>query len=149
MMHQKAILFGDTASAARILKTDSPRKAKTLGRAVKDFDENVWNANREQIVREGNICKFTLAISEEGLRFGSGSNGELIRLSLKELLLSTGERELIEASPFDKIWGVGFRPDNAAQNRKSWGLNLLGKALMEVRDLLRAQPEAAEGGEKA
>jgi predicted NAD-dependent protein-ADP-ribosyltransferase YbiA (DUF1768 family) len=138
MMHQKALLFNDTQTAAKILKAGlHPRKVKALGRAVENFDEKIWNENRGRIVREGSMAKFTLAVSEEGLRLGSGENGDLIGMSLRDLLLSTGDRELVEASPYDSIWGVGFAPGTAAQNREHWGLNLLGIALMETRALLR------------
>lgn len=62
------------------------------------------------------------------------------------LLLGTGERELVEASPFDRVWGIGFREKDVIKaGRDRWGQNLLGKALMEVRGLLRAEEDA--GGE--
>jgi len=56
--------------------------------------------------------------------------------NLRAQLLATGERELVEASPMDRIWGVGFAERNAGANRQRWGLNLLGKALMDVRGRL-------------
>lgn len=84
-----------------------------------------------QIVVDGNYHKFTA--SEDAGR-------------LREMLLATGERELVEASPMDRIWGVGFNPANAGRNRERWGLNLLGKALMRVRT--RLSEEAAGPDEK-
>lgn len=54
------------------------------------------------------------------------------------MLLETGDRLLVEASPYDKIWGVGYSAANAAANEGNWGENLLGKALMRVRDRLRS-----------
>ncbi|GKT40362.1 N-glycosidase R617 [Colletotrichum spaethianum] len=124
MMHDKALLFSDADVALSVLKADHPRKVKTLGRKVKGFDEALWNANRERIVREGNLLKFRCAPE------------------LKEKLLATGERELVEASPLDRIWGIGFSPEKApASDRSCWGLNLLGKVLMEVRTTLRKEQE--------
>ena len=146
MMHHKALLFNDLPSAAAVLKAAHPRKAKTLGRAVANFDEATWAAARLQIVHDANVGKFTRAVSEQGLCRGSGGQGHPVATSggsLRALLLATGERELVEASPFDRIWGVGFRPADAPYFRDEWGLNLLGQALMAVRTELRA---AEEGG---
>jgi ribA/ribD-fused uncharacterized protein len=89
-MHHKALLFQDGATALEILKAGSPRKAKSLGRAVANFDEDVWKEHRERIVREGNYFKFTKAVNEDGM-------------GLRDRLLSTGDRELVEASPFDPV----------------------------------------------
>jgi ribA/ribD-fused uncharacterized protein len=63
---------------------------------------------------------------------------------MQKLLLATGDRELVEASPFDKIWGVGFSEKGAERNRHKWGQNLLGKALMTVRDRLREQEKGGQ-----
>jgi len=128
MMYHKAMLFHDTAIAEEVMAASSPRKHKALGRAVHGFDNDTWNKHRKEIIEAGNWEKFTRA-EEEGLR---------------EKLLATGDRELVEASPFDRIWGVGFGEENASKNRKNWGLNLLGKALMRVRDRLREEKANAE-----
>ncbi|GFP55931.1 N-glycosidase R617 [Trichoderma asperellum] len=145
MMYQKAILFNDHAVAAKILEPGlHPRKIKALGRQVANFSEAMWNANREAIVRRGNQLKFTNAVTEEGFCLGTSGDIPLFRNSLKETLLRTGERELVEASPFDRIWGVGFKPADADANRQRWGLNLLGKALMEVRDMLKEEESKNE-----
>jgi len=69
-------------------------------------------------------------------------------LTLRERLLATGEREIVEASPMDKIWGIGFGWKNAEKRRAHWGLNLLGKALMKARDRLRAEAEEEKEGKK-
>jgi ribA/ribD-fused uncharacterized protein len=66
-------------------------------------------------------------------------------VNLKALLLATGERELVEASPMDRIWGIGFGEKNAGRARRHWGLNLLGKALMDVRKRLREEEGKKEG----
>lgn len=84
---------------------------------------------KSRIVEEGNYHKFTISEDAERLRL---------------LLMQTGERELVEASPMDRIWGVGFNEKNAGYNRKKWGQNLLGKALMVVRERLREE-EAKKG----
>ncbi|KAJ0160949.1 N-glycosidase [Colletotrichum tanaceti] len=122
MMHGKALLFADADAALAILAADHPRKVKALGRGVRGFDGARWDAERERVVREGNLLKFRGAPH------------------LRARLLATGSRELVEASPTDRIWGIGFAPDKApASDRKRWGLNLLGKALMEVREALREE----------
>ncbi len=140
MMYQKAILFGDTEVAESILAADHPRKVKALGRKVKGFTEKKWAYNRERIVRQGNILKFTNAVTEEGFGKGTTKDCAPIEGSLKEMLLATGTKELVEASPMDRLWGVGYTPEEAPTSRAKWGQNLLGKALMEVRGVLKAQP---------
>ncbi|WP_372446820.1 NADAR family protein [Microbispora oryzae] len=120
MMAHKAWLFGDARTAEQILAADHPGEAKKLGRAVRDFDEQAWNARRFDIVVRGNIAKF-------------GQNAELRRY-----LLATGKRVLVEASPYDRIWGIGLTAgDERAATPATWqGLNLLGFALMAARDAL-------------
>lgn len=137
MMYHKAILFNDQAVADEILQAGHPRNVKALGRKVQNFSEDTWKKHRVDIVRKGNLLKFTTAVTEEGFRKGTGENAPLIDGSLREMLLATGTSEIVEASPFDKIWGIGFKADVAEKARKHWGLNLLGKALMEVREQLR------------
>ena len=139
MMYQKAMLFGDAEVAAEILVAEHPRTVKGLGRKVRNFDEKKWVKARDAIVCKGNLLKFTTAVTEEGFRKGTSSKAEdipLIEGSLKEMLIATGDKEIVEASPYDRIWGVGFTAKDADQNRKRWGLNLLGKALMQVREEL-------------
>ncbi|KAK2615566.1 hypothetical protein N8I77_002312 [Diaporthe amygdali] len=132
MMYQKAKLFEDDKIADKILagKDFHPRKIKELGREVAGFDESTWVAEREQIVKKGTWLKMTKPLRDKQVNLG-------------ELLLETGDRELVEASPFDRVWGVGFRAKDAENNRERWGLNLLGKALMAVRERLRE-----DGGER-
>jgi ribA/ribD-fused uncharacterized protein len=77
---------------------------------------------------------------------GTGKDEEV--KGLRERLLETGERELIEASPSDRIWGIGFGKNNAEANKERWGLNLLGKALMRVRERLREEGGVVGGDEK-
>lgn len=120
MMAKKAELFNDLEMLEAIIAVKSPAEAKALGRNVKNFDATVWDEKRYEIVVEGNFHKFS-------------QNEEL-----KDFLLNTGSRTLVEASPVDKIWGIGLSADDVkAENPLRWnGLNLLGFALMEVRDQL-------------
>lgn len=122
MMYRKAILFDDAPTAAEIMSTIDPRTQRALGRAVKNFDDKVWGANRSAIVEEGSYWKFKRDPTA---------------------LLGTGDRELVEASPMDRIWGIGFGPAKAnTRNRHKWGMNLLGQALMEARRRLMEEREA-------
>lgn len=144
-MYQKAILFNDTTIAAQILSTpqDDPRKVKALGRQVSNFTDSEWNKNRLEIVRRGTLLKFTRPVDEEDGKWIAGDGR-----SLREMLLDTGERELVEASPMDRIWGIGFGARNAGKvGRERWGFNLLGKALMAVREELAKGEEAKGAGE--
>jgi len=121
MMAQKALLFGDSEAFQKIISAESPEKAKATGRQVRPFNEEIWIPKRMEIVIRGNLHKFTQ------------------NKNLKEFLINTKDKVLVEASPFDKIWGIGMKDDDErAKNPKCWkGLNLLGFALMEVRDFFQ------------
>jgi len=156
MMYQKALLFNDPETGARILEADHPRDVKALGRQVRGFDDGTWKAGRERIVREGSYLKFTRPlhlypapeVSAEGVGEGEEEGNGTATLTLRQMLLTTGDTELVEASPYDNIWGIGFRAGEAAtRSRHKWGLNLLGKALMEVRKQLREEVEGGGMGE--
>ena len=118
MMAEKAKLFKDEDSYSKILATKHPHEAKKLGRLVEGFNIPIWKTQCFEIIKRGNLLKF----SQDK--------------NLQNYLLSTHPRILIEASPYDEIWGIGLKADNpSAQNPSTWrGLNLLGFALMEVRD---------------
>ena len=120
MMAGKAKLFGDEEMLQKIIDCRTPAEAKKLGRKVRNFDNDIWLKNRYEIVLDGNKHKF--------------SQGE----TLKAFLLNTGNRVLVEASPYDAIWGVGLAADyKGIHDPNNWkGLNLLGFVLMEVRDFL-------------
>lgn len=133
MMVQKALLFSDASTASLMLATTDPAQHKALGRVVENFDEEVWDANKERIVEEENWWKFTR--SEDGV--------EMCRR-----LLETGEREIVEASPFDRVWGVGFNEGVAGRNTGRWGQNLLGRALERVRGRLREEGKKEKKEEK-
>jgi ribA/ribD-fused uncharacterized protein len=126
VMYRKAKLFGAHRIAEEILYAEYPKKCKALGRSREiPFDENIWYKERENIYREVLIDKFSLP-------------------RLKKELLATENKILVEASPFDKIWGIGYGEDHPYATRPSkWkGLNLLGKVLMEVREYHAEQSQA-------
>ncbi|MCE6997517.1 NADAR family protein [Saccharothrix sp. S26] len=121
MMWGKARLFDDAETAERVLAARTPGEAKALGRRVRGFTEDAWVAHRLEIVVRGNLAKF-------------GAHDDL-----RAFLLGTGDRVLVEASPLDRVWGIGLAADDErAADPATWlGLNLLGEALMEVRARLR------------
>lgn len=123
MMAKKAKLFQDEEVFQKIITAEKPAVAKALGREVKNFNADVWNQSAYAIVVEGNQHKF--------------KQNE----ALKKFLLTTKEKVLVEASPADAIWGIGLAQDAAdALNPFRWpGTNLLGFALMEVRDSLKKE----------
>ena len=123
MMSEKAKLFGDMDIYNKIMNSNSPKEYKDLGRLVKNFDEKIWNENKYPIVLKGCLAKFS-----------SNRN-------LKEKLLLTGDAILVEASPYDRIWGVKLsKNDPRINDPNQWlGENLLGKVLMEVREILRKE----------
>ncbi|KAK0856952.1 hypothetical protein LTS02_010396 [Friedmanniomyces endolithicus] len=134
MMYRKALLFKDTATAAEILKTTSPRKQKGLGRQIQGYDQAKWEEARIAIVQRGNLLKFSQCTNVASMKMDDV--GEPV--PLKSLLLATGVHDLVEASPFDEIWGIGFKAEVALSvSRAQWARNLLGKALMYVREELR------------
>jgi ribA/ribD-fused uncharacterized protein len=120
MMAEKARLFGDKTTLAKIIAAQTPQDAKGLGRKVKEFDSEVWERECTEIVVRGNHAKFAQ------------------NPRLKAWLLGTAPMVLVEASPVDAIWGIGLhRDDKRSGNPYDWqGSNLLGFALMRVRDLL-------------
>lgn len=123
MMFCKAKLFGDEAAAAKILAAPHPKAQKAIGRTVAGYDEATWVERRSRIVALGCYAKFSQ------------------NPALKEALLETGESLLVEASPWDRIWGVGLgENDPRILDQSQWqGLNLLGQALSEVRSRLAAE----------
>ena len=121
MMAQKALLFNDLSSYYKIISCNHPGKAKALGRKVSNFKDDLWQEQRFNIVVSGNYYKFS-------------QNPDL-----QEYLLSSSKRVLVEASPKDRIWGIGLAESELNINNPSkWkGLNLLGFALMEARKLIQ------------
>lgn len=121
MMAGKARLFGDEAIFEEIMKARDPSVQKKLGRKVANFDSEVWNAHAREIVYQGNLAKF--------------SQHE----KLKAVLMDTGDRTIVEASPMDMIWGIGMAEDDPqAPHPHLWqGTNWLGECIQRVRDTLR------------
>lgn len=117
MMAEKARLFRDEAQLAAILEAKTPADAKAFGRAVQNYDDKAWERHRVEAVVRGNVAKF-------GQNAGLGAH-----------LASTGDRILVEASPRDRIWGIGMGASNPdALDPAKWrGRNLLGFALVEAR----------------
>jgi hypothetical protein len=118
MMAEKARLFGDEKARAEILAVHGPADAKHKGRQVRGFSDEVWDARRFELVVEGNVHKF--------------SHNPALR---QYLLEETRGHVLVEASPVDRVWGIGLAQDDPRATKPSqWrGLNLLGFALMEAR----------------
>ncbi|WP_254086759.1 NADAR family protein [Dawidia cretensis] len=120
MMAQKANLFGDYMTLQKILTAVEPGEAKKLGRQISGFDEIEWDKRKFEIVKTGSIHKFHQ------------------NKKLRNFLIGTANRIIVEASPVDAIWGVGMSEDaNLIDMPHAWeGENLLGFALMEARDFL-------------
>lgn len=120
MMAHKAWLFGDTQAAEKILKSWHPNDAKRIGRTVRGFREDHWARHRTVIVTRGNLTKFRQ------------------HPRLAGYLMSTHPEILVEASPYDRIWGIGMdRTHPHAFLARAWrGMNLLGFSLMWVRQTL-------------
>lgn len=118
MMAKKAELFGDKEKVNEILSTNDVRKQKELGRQIKNFDESIWNDNKIKIVYIGNNLKF--------------NQNEY----LKQELLKTEGKYIVESSPVDTIWGIGISSDDPRRfNKSEWnGQNLLGKILTQLRE---------------
>ena len=121
MMYKKAIKFDDLETACLILKADDPKEIKKLGRLVKNFCQDKWNEIADDVVFTTNLAKFS-------------QNKKLYKL-----LMNTGDKKIVECSPYDSIWGNGLNiTDTLNTPENEWkGTNRLGKALMRVRDALR------------
>ena len=117
MMYCKAMFFDDVDVALQIMETENPREQKALGRKVSSFDADSWSNVAQAIVKEGTRAKFS-------------QNPDLL-----EKLVATVGTTLVEASPYDKIWGIGLREtDLKCLDRSTWrGTNWLGEILTEVR----------------
>ena len=132
MMAEKARLFGDEEALKGIMNTRDPRTQKAWGRKVKGFDKAKWEEVQENgmphcrnVVYAANYAKFT---QNEGM---------------KMVLMETGDKVIVEASPYDKIWGIGLAEDDPkALNESEWkGMNWLGEAIMQVRADIRKKEE--------
>ena len=121
MMEQKAKLFGDDEMVDKIMNTTSPKEQKAFGRKVKNFEPSKWEEIAYDTVVRGSIAKFK-------------QNSELLTI-----LQNTENREIVEASAYDTIWGIGLSPHDPLRfDKKNWkGTNLLGKAIMDAREILK------------
>jgi ribA/ribD-fused uncharacterized protein len=121
MMAAKAKLFNDQEALEAIMKSKDPREQKATGRKVKNFNPEQWEAIAKDVVTRANMAKFT-------------QNEEM-----KLFMLGTGDDHIVEASPYDRIWGVGIAEDDERiWDKDQWdGKNWLGECLMEVREALK------------
>lgn len=118
MMAQKAILFKDDKVLSSIMKATTQKEIKSLGRKISNFNQQSWDKNKSNIVYNGNHLKFSQ------------------NLELLEVLLSTGDSIIAEASPTDRIWGIGMSARKDLTKNEWKGENLLGEVLMDVRKAL-------------
>ena len=120
MMHLKAKMFKDDETAIKILRTNNPREQKRLGREVKNFDQKFWDEQKEELMFRILLEKF-----DQNKDF-------------KDELLKYTDYEFVEASPYDRIWGIGLEEDNdLILDEDNWkGENLLGKAITKVCKIL-------------
>jgi ribA/ribD-fused uncharacterized protein len=125
MMAKKALTFNDQESYKMIMYSDNPRDQKAFGRRVKNFNAEVWSVISREVVYQANYAKFT-------------QNPEL-----RKQLMATGDLEIVEASPEDKIWGIGLHEtDPRAWDKSTWqGTNWLGEAIMRVRETLKNEEQ--------
>lgn len=118
MMYMKAVTFGDSEIADKIKSELNPSKQKELGRHVNNYNDSIWSTTRYDIVKKGIIEKFKQ------------------NKNLGEYLKNLKGYSIVEASPYDRIWGIGFEEDNALENIDNWGQNLLGKILTDLANNL-------------
>ena len=118
-MFKKAIYFKDNHNASLILKARTPKEAKALGRKVRNFNQDEWSRVSSDIMEEVLICKFS-------------QNNDI-----KKKLVDTGDSELVEASPYDRIWGIGYTKEEALNNIDNWGENLLGQILTKLSNEIK------------
>ena len=123
IMYRKCLTFGDTVTAKKLLSSDSPKEQKALGREAAGYIDSVWAGIRQTVAIRGLYAKF----SQDA--------------ELKRLLLGTGDAVLVECTSNDRIWACGLdRDDDDRLSADRWkGQNILGFALMEVRNMLRAE----------
>lgn len=119
-MYDKALTFVDPVSTEAILQARSPYMCKQLGRRVRNFDEDVWNKKKEQLMFDILVAKFNS------------------HHDLKTALINTGDKMIYEASPYDKEWGIGISVSDAANGQSKNGLNKLGQTLVKVREHLKS-----------
>ena len=114
-MYVKAMTFGDKGTAQQIMEATSPRDQKALGRQVQNYDDKVWAEVRYEAVKKGLMEKYKLP------KFNIFLEGKKDKI-------------IVEASPYDRVWGIGFHEDDGEilEKKKKWGQNLLGKCIMDI-----------------
>ncbi|KAE8842014.1 hypothetical protein PTNB85_01334 [Pyrenophora teres f. teres] len=130
-MYLKSLYFSHSPTCTRILSTTDPKLCKKLGSSVPNFSAYHWDRVKQRVARVVNWYKFT----------------DPRNAAMKAVLLGTGERELAEASPRDRVWGIGFRKEKAEGRRAEWGENLLGRVVVGVRGRVRGWERKERGGE--
>lgn len=125
MMAQKALLFDDKVTYDKIMNTNDPKIQKSLGRGVSGFDPVIWGANAQTIVFNGNYAKFFEPKNQEALL----------------VLIGTKGHKIVEASPYDTVWGIGISVADAEAGKPWQGKNWLGEAIERVRDFYFSQQE--------
>ena len=119
MMHLKALTFHDYIIAEQIMNCDDPKEIKKLGRQVKNFSDETWDKLKYDLVKTGLYNRFTQD------------------LEAKNELLKHKGKVFVEASPYDRIWGIGYNKEEAMNNIDNWGENLLGKILTELSNEIK------------
>lgn len=114
MMYSKAKLFKDNKIATEILQTSNPKIQKLLGRKIQNFNSSLWDKECREIMLKGLKAKF------------------LQNPKHLESLRKVKDTTMVEASPLDRIWGIGYDSKNALENINDWGENRLGKILNQV-----------------
>lgn len=127
--YEKAAKFGDFTTAIKILLSKDPMEQKFLGRRVEKFDEDTWNSVCFDVMKAGNLAKFTQ------------------NAPLQEILLQSIGKTPVECSPWDLKWGIGYSTnDPRALNRNEWrGKNLMGECLLRVREQIVSDMLEKEG----
>lgn len=118
IMACKAGIFNDNDSLQKIKESKDPREQKALGRKVKGFDQKIWDESKENVAYH--TCLLKVLHNIEILEFVKS----IPRFAI-----------IVEASPWDKIWGNGLAPENDdCYDITKWqGENLLGHSWMKVR----------------
>lgn len=116
MMYWKAVTFNDNETAKKIHEETDPKECKALGRLIKNFDSEKWDEVKYRIVKRASYLKFSQSPD------------------LKEWMIMCSGFEFVEASPYDKIWGVGLGQDDPLiYDKNNWqGKNLLGMCLNDA-----------------
>lgn len=129
MMFFKALLFDDEVTATKIMRERSPRQQKVFGKEVKNFNQKHWHTKCVDIVTDILVSKF------------------LANDVMFKILMDTGNKIIVEASPHDRIWGIGMavNDQNILDESKWDGTNFLGISLMNARAILKGECDAIEG----